>query len=115
MQAGAKGYILKNASKDKVIEAIRELYNGGSPMSPNIARRIIDVFSAMKITPAISSDLLTDRETELLTLLSKGMLYKEIAEHLTITTGTVKQHIHKIYSKLQVSNRTEAINKLNQQ
>ncbi|MCZ2101784.1 MAG: response regulator transcription factor [Chitinophagales bacterium] len=115
MQAGAKGYILKNASKDKVIEAIRELYNGGSPMSPNIARRIIDVFSAMKITPAINSDLLTDRETELLTLLSKGMLYKEIAEHLSITTGTVKQHIHKIYSKLQVSNRTEAINKLNQQ
>lgn len=112
LQAGAKGYILKSASKDKLLEAIRELSNGGSPMSPSIARRIIDVFSTLKTTPVVKSLPLSDRELELLTLLSKGLLYKEIADKLGITTGTVKQHIHKIYDKLQVSNKTEAINKM---
>jgi DNA-binding NarL/FixJ family response regulator len=112
LQAGAKGYILKSASKDKLLEAIRELANGGSPMSPSIARRIIDVFSTLKTTPVVKSLPLSDRELELLTLLSKGLLYKEIADKLGITTGTVKQHIHKIYDKLQVSNKTEAINKM---
>lgn len=112
LQAGAKGYILKSASKEKLLEAIRELSNGGSPMSPSIARRIIDVFSTLKTTPVVKSLPLSDRELELLTLLSKGLLYKEIADKLGITTGTVKQHIHKIYDKLQVSNKTEAINKM---
>lgn len=112
LQAGAKGYILKSASKEKILDAIRELNNGGSPMSPSIARRIIDVFSTLKKTPVVSSLPLSDRELELLTLLSKGLLYKEIADKLGITTGTVKQHIHRIYDKLQVSNKTEAINML---
>lgn len=113
IQAGAKGYILKNASTDKMLTAIRELHEGGSPMSPTIARRVIDSFSNsgnqgnQQILP------LTPREIELLTLLSKGMMYKEIGEKLFITTGTVKQHIHKIYEKLEVTNKTEAISKLN--
>ncbi len=113
LQAGAKGYILKGASKEKILNSIRELYQGGSPMTPSIARRIIDIFSEMGLNPSPVRLPLTNREIELLTLLSKGLLYKEIGDQLNITIGTVKQHIHKIYDKLQVSNKTEAINKLN--
>ena len=113
LQAGAKGYILKGASKEKILGSIRELSAGGSPMSPTIARRIIEVFNDIKIQPSQNLLPLTNREIDLLHLLAKGMLYKEIAEQMNITVGTVKQHIHKIYEKLQVSNKTEAINKLN--
>ena len=112
LQSGAKGYILKGSSTEKILSSVRELYNGGSPMSPSIARRILEVFQTMKVTPVVSALPLTQREQEILQLVSKGLLYKEIADKLTITTGTVKQHLHKIYEKLQVSNKTEAINKL---
>lgn len=110
IQAGAKGYILKNSDPDLIISSIRELYQGGSPMNPGIARKVIDAF--MNTTPvARGKDLpLTKRELELLEQLSKGLLYKEISQVLGITIGTVKQHIHKIYDKLQVNNKTEAIN-----
>lgn len=111
IKAGAKGYILKKSNNDKIIEAIRELHAGGSPMSPSIARRIMELFSGLPANPASRKLPLTDRELELLNLLSKGLLYKEISAQLGITVGTVKQHIHKIYEKLQVSNKTEAINK----
>lgn len=112
LKAGAKGYILKNSNQDKIVASIRELYAGGSPMNPEIARKVIDAFSGESKDISEQSKLpLTPREFELLDLLSKGLLYKEIAAELTITTGTVKQHIHKIYDKLQVNNRTEAINK----
>ena len=113
LQSGAKGYILKGSGVNKIIDAVRELSQGGSPMSPSIARRILDVFQKMKITPVVAALPLTSREQEILQLLSKGLLYKEIGDQLGVTTGTVKQHIHKIYDKLQVSNRTEAINRLN--
>lgn len=112
LQAGAKGYILKSSGTDKIIASIRELIHGGSPMSPSIARRILDMFQKLKVSATPSNLPLTSRELEILTHLSKGLLYKEIADRLAITTGTVKQHIHKIYEKLQVNNRTEAINKL---
>lgn len=114
LQAGAKGYVLKGSAPDKIMEAVRELYAGGSPMSPTIARRIIDLFSKMKLEPSAQGLPITSREKELIELLAKGLLYKEIADKMGITIGTVKQHIHKIYDKLQVSNRTEAINRLNQ-
>ncbi|MEP7197397.1 MAG: response regulator transcription factor [Saprospiraceae bacterium] len=114
LQAGAKGYILKNAEPQKIIEAIRELYNGGSPMSPSIARRVLNVFQNFNPAPTNQPLPITVREKELLEHLAKGLLYKEIADLMGITIGTVKQHIHKIYDKLQVSNRTEAINMLNQ-
>ena len=113
LQAGAKGYILKGSAPQKIIEAVRELYKGGSPMSPSIARRILDVFQKLPIAPVPQNLPITSREKELLEHLAKGLLYKEIADIMGITTGTVKQHIHKIYDKLQVSNRTEAINRLN--
>lgn len=112
LQAGAKGYILKGSSSEKIISAVRELSEGGSPMSPSIARRMLDVFQKMQITPVVAALPLTAREQEILHHLSKGLLYKEIGDMLGITTGTVKQHIHKIYDKLQVSNKTEAINKM---
>lgn len=112
IQAGAKGYILKNSDPDMIVSSIIDLYNGGSPMNPEIARKVIDAFTNNTIGKNKVAKLpLTDREMELLELLSQGLMYKEIAENLGITTGTVKQHIHKIYDKLQVNNRTEAINK----
>jgi len=110
IKAGAKGYILKNSDPDTIIKSIRELYNGGSPMNPEIARKVIDAFATARPTPKAIDLPLTKREKELLELLSKGLLYKEIAQELGITIGTVKQHIHKIYDKLQVNNKTEAIN-----
>lgn len=111
IQAGAKGYILKNSSPNNIVASIRELYNGGSPMNPEIARKVIDAFRLPVAEEKETVKLpLTDRELELLEQLSKGLLYKEIARELDITVGTVKQHIHKIYDKLQVNNRTEAIN-----
>lgn len=105
--AGASGYLLKNTSPDKIITALRELYEGGSPMSLSIARKVVASFHA----PA-ERDKLSAREAEVLALLSKGYLYKEIAEDLFISVGTVRQHIHNIYDKLHVQNRTEAINKV---
>lgn len=111
LQAGAKGYILKNSDPEKIVSAIRELSEGGSPMNPDIARKVIDSFSAQQEETKATNLPLTQREYQLLELLSQGLLYKEIATQLSITTGTVKQHIHKIYHKLQVNNRTEAINK----
>jgi len=112
LMAGAKGYILKNTDPDRIINAIKELHNGGSPMNPEIARKVIDAFSQGKVSDPEQAPLpITKREMQLLELLADGLLYKEIAQQLGITVGTVKQHIHKIYDKLQVNNRTEAINK----
>jgi DNA-binding NarL/FixJ family response regulator len=113
LKAGAKGYILKNANPDKIIDSAKELYNGGSPMSPSIARKVIESFSIQQNEKAEAKATnlpLTEREYEILEELAQGLLYKEIATKLSITIGTVKQHIHKIYHKLQVNNRTEAIN-----
>ncbi len=112
LQAGAKGYILKGASQEKIIASIRELHQGGAPMSPSIAHRIIELVKDLEVTPVLNSLPISSREMQLLTLLSKGRMYKEIADELGIKLGTVKQHIHNIYDKLQVSNKVEAINKL---
>jgi DNA-binding NarL/FixJ family response regulator len=112
LQAGAKGYILKSSSNEVILSSIRELYRGGSPMSPSIARRVLDAFQKMNTHEETVQLPITARERELLEFLAQGLLYKEIADEMNITTGTVKQHIHKIYDKLQVNNRTEAVNKL---
>ena len=109
LAAGASGYLLKKTADEKIIEALKELYHGGSPMSGQIARKVIMHFKETKV--AGHSDL-TNKENEVLLLLSKGFLYKEIASKLSITVGTVTQHIHRIYEKLHVANRTEAINKV---
>jgi len=111
LKAGASGYLLKNTGLLQIAESVKELHEGGSPMSANIARKMVNLVrgDADKKTPFL--DLLSPREKEILQLLAKGLLYKEIAEQLNITTGTVRIHIHKIYEKLHVQNRTEAINK----
>src|SRR5689334_480296 len=110
LKAGASGYLLKSTGLMQLVEAVKELYNGGSPMSSNIARKLVTVFREKEKDQA-EMESLSPRENEILQLLSKGLLYKEIADQLTISVSTVRQHIHKIYDKLHVQNRTEAINK----
>lgn len=109
LKAGATGYILKNTTTEKIVEAILELYEGGSPMSPKIARKVLQSFNKTE-NPILQ--LISKREREVLDLLSKGYLYKEIADKLNITLSTVKRHLNHIYEKLQVQNKTEAVNKL---
>lgn len=111
LRAGASGYLLKRTSPEKFLEAISDLSRGGSPMSSEIARRVVASFQ--KPAPAAAEiALLTVREKEILDLLAKGYLYKEIAGDLFISIETVKRHIHNIYEKLHVQTRTEALNKV---
>jgi DNA-binding NarL/FixJ family response regulator len=110
LKAGASGYLLKNTGLLQLIEALKELYNGGSPMSAHIARKLVTHFRDETAEAEFATGL-SKRENEILKLLSKGLLYKEIADQLGISVGTVRQHIHNIYEKLHVQNRTEAINK----
>jgi DNA-binding NarL/FixJ family response regulator len=109
LQAGASGYILKDTDGDIITNAIIELHNGGSPMSPYIARKVISQFQ--KSGEQGENFELTAREHEILQQLAKGLLYKEIAEIMIISTNTVKNHLRNIYSKLQVQNKVEALNK----
>lgn len=110
LKAGASGYLLKKTPPHKVLEAIKDLADGGSPMSANIARKVIAHFK----TPQKNTEEfnLSVREKEILDLLSKGFYYKEISEKMGTTIGTVRQQIHKIYEKLHVQNKTDAINKV---
>jgi DNA-binding NarL/FixJ family response regulator len=111
LKAGASGYLLKNTGMPQLIEALRELHNGGSPMSSNIARKLVSIFQETeKEVPELQQ--LTRKENNILHLLSTGLLYKEISDQLDISLNTVKQHIHNIYEKLHVQNRTEALNKV---
>lgn len=110
LKAGASGYLLKNTGLVQLIESLKELYNGGSPMSANIARKLVTLFRSEQ-KEAANLEILSSRENEILQLLTKGLLYKEIADQLSISVSTVRQHIHHIYEKLHVQNRTEAINK----
>src|SRR6476660_7703562 len=109
LQAGATGYLLKRTKSEQILESIKELNQGGSPMSSNIARKLLNIFlHERKVT---ENEVLSDRENEVLQLLADGLLYKEIADRLYIGHGTVRQHLHNIYEKLHVHNRTEAVNK----
>lgn len=111
LTAGASGYLLKKTPHDQISPALKELYEGGSPMSTQIARKVVAYFQKKDGKENDMEHILSSREKEVLELLSKGYLYKEIAAKLQISTGTVRQHIHKIYEKLHVQNRTEALNK----
>jgi len=110
LESGATGYLLKRTSPAQILEAIRDLYNGGSPMSSEIARRVVASVQKRKKLPE-PVEALTNRENEILEYLAKGFLYKEIAEQLFISNETVKRHIHNIYDKLHVQSRIEAVNK----
>ncbi len=109
-KAGATGYLLKKDGPELLIKSIKELHAGGSPMSRSIARKIINLFGRCP-TADDKEHLLTKREEEVLALLEKGKMYKEVAAWLGITMETTKKHIKHIYSKLEVQNRMEAVNK----
>lgn len=111
LKAGASGYLVKSAMPSEIIEGIRELYDGGAPMSANIARKVVSFFQHGGNNTSKYEHLLTKREREVLELLAKGKYYKEISSDLFISLETVKSHCHNIYEKLHVSTRTEALNK----
>ena len=110
LKAGASGYLLKNTGLLHMAESLMELHHGGSPMSSTIARKLVSIFRE-EHAEQVPTVALSKRENEVLQWLSKGLLYKEIADRLDISVSTIRQHIHKIYEKLHVQNRTEAINK----
>ena len=108
LMAGASGYLLKRMSPARLLTAIREAHEGGSPMTPQIARRVVQHFQQI---PEPSSELqkLTPRETDVLKQLAKGFRYKEIVDNLGISLGTLHSYIRSVYEKLHVHSRTEAV------
>jgi DNA-binding NarL/FixJ family response regulator len=108
LRNGATGYLLKNMPPAELVQAVEQIHAGGAPMSMQIARKIVNHFRQIK-QPASEVEKLTQREHEVLSLLAKGYLYKEIADQLGITLSTVRAHLHAIYEKLHVQSRTEAV------
>jgi DNA-binding NarL/FixJ family response regulator len=108
LRAGASGYLLKNMPPSEIVQAVEQVHAGGSPMSMSIARKVVNHFQQIK-QPSSEVDRLSKREQEILGLLAKGCLYKEIADQLGITPGTVRVHLHTIYEKLHVQSRTQAV------
>ncbi|HEY1786521.1 MAG TPA: response regulator transcription factor [Verrucomicrobiae bacterium] len=111
LKAGAGGYLLKRTSSTKLLDAIQELNSGGSPMTPQIARRVVEYFSKTQKSPRPDTTQLTPGQINFLEELSQGYSYKEIADHLGITVHGVRNYIRKIYDKLHVHSKVEAINK----
>ena len=113
LSAGANGYILKKTSPAKLLEGIKELMEGGAPMSSQIARKVVAAFQNKPtvVNAGYILDVLSKREKEILEMLSTGLLYKEISEKLAISAETVRKHVYHVYEKLHVSNRIEAVNK----
>jgi DNA-binding NarL/FixJ family response regulator len=110
LQAGATSYLLKTTPPEKVVEAIQEVHDGGSPISSQIARKVIEAFASGKRGNKYFQEL-SRREQEILEQLSKGFRYKEIADQLFLSIDTVRTHIRNIYEKLQVNSRAEALKK----
>jgi NarL family two-component system response regulator LiaR len=111
LQIGATGYIVKNTTSEKLITAIKDINSGGSPMSPQIARKLIGVVQKDNKNSELLK-LLTPKEYEAVVLISKGHLYKEIADIQDVSIETVRPRIRSIYKKLQVHNKTDAVNLL---
>jgi DNA-binding NarL/FixJ family response regulator len=112
LSAGASGYILKKTEPQRLLEAIRELHEGGAPMSSQIARKVVVAFREKPVAPhSPAIDQLSHREKQILEELSRGLMYKEIANVLFISSETVRKHVYHIYEKLHVTNRVEAVNK----
>lgn len=109
LKAGATGYLLKRASIEELADAIRQIHAGGAPMSPSIARQVVQSFQSLGAQVAEAG--LSQREREVLDHLSRGALYKEIASDLSVSIDTVRSHIRKIYEKLQVHSRSQAVAK----
>lgn len=113
--AGASGYILKSTPADKVLEAITDVYLGGSPMSPSIARKVLKLFHSQFAQVPQDYQALTSREKEVLSCMVRGLSYKMIAGACGISFNTVHSHIKKIYEKLHVNSASEAVAKAIQQ
>jgi DNA-binding NarL/FixJ family response regulator len=109
LQAGAVGYLHKSVSPDELVSSIKIAVKGGSPMSPQIARRVLKSFHRFK--PKLDEDRLTDKELTILNHIAEGKSYKKIAEEISLTIDGVKYHIRSIYNKLQVNSRAEAVRK----
>ncbi|PID59438.1 MAG: DNA-binding response regulator [Ignavibacteriae bacterium] len=109
LQAGAIGYLHKSVSPEELIDAIRVAVKGGSPMSPQIARRVLKSFH--KFTPEFEEDRLNKKEETILFFLAEGKSYKKISEEINLSVNGVKYHIRSIYEKLQVNSRAEAVSK----
>jgi DNA-binding NarL/FixJ family response regulator len=109
LKAGACGYILKTEGPARIMEALDELFAGGSPMSSSIARKVVASFVKMSNENNLIENL-SDREKMVLDSLAKGLIGKEVADELQISTGTVRKHVQNIYKKLQVNTRVEAVN-----
>jgi DNA-binding NarL/FixJ family response regulator len=108
--AGANGYLLKNTPPARLLECLKEVLQGGAPMSPEVARRVVALFREFR-PPERASHNLTQQETELLKLLIEGHNYKTAAAELLISTNTVKFHLKNVYEKLQVHSKSEAVAK----
>lgn len=113
LAAGATGYVLKRSPGLQILEAVRDVHAGGSPMSAAIARKVVSFFGK-RVDPMPSPELdrLSDREREVLVALAQGQQYKEIADALGISINTVRNHVKKTYEKLQVNTRLDAVRKL---
>jgi DNA-binding NarL/FixJ family response regulator len=111
LRAGASGYLLKKTPPVKLLEAIMELHNGGSPMSSSIARKVVEAFQTMGPSSEEAQNL-SKREQEILSFLAKGYRYREIADRLFISIETVRTHLRNIYEKLHVRSRSEAVLKV---
>ena len=111
LAAGAAGYLLKRSPRAEILAAIRDVCKGGSPMTSHIARLVVQSFQKPATAASPMAENLSTREQEVLDCLSKGFLYKEIAEKLGISYETVHTYIRRIYEKLQVRTRTEAVAK----
>jgi DNA-binding NarL/FixJ family response regulator len=112
LKAGASGYVTKTIQPSKLLDAITEAHNGGSPMSSHIARKVVQSFQPQEPDSNAELQKLSVREREILDHLSKGLRYKEIADSLFLSTETVRKHIRNIYEKLQVNSAIEALNKV---
>jgi DNA-binding NarL/FixJ family response regulator len=110
LEAGASGYLLKRSKSAEILDAIREVVGGGSPMTAHIARKVVSSFQSRGASPSPTENL-AEREREVLDLLAQGFMYKEIADKLGISFETVRTYIRRIYEKLQVRSRTEAVAK----
>lgn len=110
LKAGATGYVLKDATGREVLDAVRDVCAGGSPISSAIARKLVQYFAPRREAPEVQA--LTEREREVLVALSRGLMYKEVAEELSVSINTVRAHVRHIYETLQVQSRVEAVAKL---
>jgi DNA-binding NarL/FixJ family response regulator len=111
LAAGATGYLLKQTPRSELVAALKEVHRGGSPMTSNIARKVVQSFQR-SVSAEASTEELSPREQEVVNLLAQGYLYKEIAENLNISVPTVNTYIRRIYEKLHVRSRAQAVAKL---